>query len=209
MNTKRDYAFQLMDLLYPTPTSDSKLEMDIAMLAISQAADQVRIEEIYRLKSLGSNIIPSNYLSTFDNGILPKYDENRCEWYIDLPAKPLALPNNQGLQQVSFKKHREEVIRVVSPMYLSAFRNSMTKDLQGDYGCYMDGFRLYFINDLSEDTELIIRMVATANDIGEFDYFPIDGAIESRVLERAASLYGVQKKIPQDLTNNNESEWLN
>jgi hypothetical protein len=29
------------------------------------------------------------------------------------------------------------------------------------------------------------------------------------MLEKAASLYGVQKKIPQDLTNNNESEWLN
>jgi hypothetical protein len=49
-------------------------------------------------------------------------------------------------------------------------------------------------------------MLASANDIGEFDYFPIDGGIESRMLEKAASLYGVQKKIPQDLTNNNESE---
>jgi hypothetical protein len=206
MNTKRDYAFQLMDLLYPTPTSDAKLEMDIAMLAISQAADQVRIEEIYRLKSLGSNIIPSNYLSTFDKNIFPKYDEGRCEWYIDLPAKVLALPNNQGLQQVAFKKHREQVIRVVSPMYLSAFKNSLTKDLDGDYACYIDGWRIYFINDLDEETELLVRMLASANDIGEFDYFPIDGGIESRMLEKAASLYGVQKKIPQDLTNNNESE---
>ena len=118
----------------------------------------------------------------------------------------LALPNNQGLQQVAFKKHREQVIRVVSPMYLSAFKNSLTKDLDGDYACYIDGWRIYFINDLDEETELLVRMLASANDIGEFDYFPIDGGIESRMLEKAASLYGVQKKIPQDLTNNNESE---
>lgn len=205
MNTKRDYAIQLMDLLYPSTTIDAKLELPIAMIAISQACDEVRIQEIYRLKGLGSNIVPSAYLNTFtDNEI--KYDDERCEWYLDLPAKPLAILNNQGLQQVFFMKHKQQSIKVVSPLFLSAFRDSLALGLEGNYACYQDQFRLYFINDLNEDTKIGIRMVATAEDLGEFDYFPVDGGIEMRVLQRAAELYGTQKQLQQDITDNNISE---
>lgn len=205
MNTKRDYAIQLMDLLYPSTTIDSKLELQIAEVAISQACDEIRVQEIYRLKALGSNIVPSSYLNTFTD-LTPKYDENRCEWYIDLPAKPLALPNNQGLQQVFYLKNKSQTIRVVSPLFLSSFKNSLALGLEGDHACYQDQFRLYFVNDLDEGTQIGMRMVASSVDLGSFDYFPIDESISSRVLERAAQTYGIQKNIQQDLTDNNVSE---
>lgn len=203
--TKRDYAIQLMDLLYPSTTIDSKLEIQIAEVAISQACDEVRKNEIYALKARGSNIIPSAFLNNFKN-ITPTYDENRCEWYVDLPAKPIALPNNQGIQQVYFTKNKSQTIRIVSPLFLSSFKNSLAYSLEGDYGCYQDEFRLYFVNDLDQDTSIGIRMVASAIDLGEFDYFPVDGSIDNQVLERAAKIYSLQKGIQQDLTDNNVSE---
>lgn len=204
MITKLGYAQQLISILYPNSTNDRKLREQEAGLAISQARDKLFKAEIIGNK-LETNSIYGNWLSTFYNN-KPYFDNNLHKWAIKLPARPISLPNDTGVYHVFPKGQEENMFIPVTTGFSAMHLKSLSKMLGGNKGYYLDGNKIVFINSISEDADITIRMIAMGEDLDMDDYFPMDGSIEQDMLSLALNLYQMQKQINEDVLDNNLSE---
>jgi hypothetical protein len=204
MITKLGYAQQLISILYPSTTNDRKLREQEAALAISQARDRLVKREILYNKP-ETNRVYGNWLSTFYNN-KPYYDKNACKWVIKLPARPISLPNDTGVYHVFPKGHEEDMFVPVFSGFGGIFGGSDAELLGGNFTYYLEGNKIIFLQDLNEDANITIRMIAMGEDIGLDEYFPIDGSIEQEMLELALNLYSTQKQLPEDVQDQNISQ---
>lgn len=204
MYTKIEIGQRLQSLLYPNTTPDAKLTIQEAMKAVSEARD-----EVIRLGVLGlkqeTNIVLGNWLSEFSE-VEVKYDSKRKRYYSDLPCGVIGLPNDMGVYHVYFDNQDEELFIPVTPAMRSMYRGSMAQFLEGDYGYYLLENKIWYVQDMPDDCRVSMNLIAQSGDLGEYDYFPIDGSLVQTVLERAAQLLGMQKQITEDITTNNISE---
>jgi hypothetical protein len=202
--TKLEIAQRLLSILYPSTTIDSKLTIQEAMKAVSQARDEFVRNNILAAK-IDTNVVNGNWLSTFDK-VPAKYDENRCKWYVELPTGIIALPEDMGVYQVWYCNHPEDFLVPVSTGFMNRYRYSYAQLLEGKFGYYLAENRLYLLQDATNETLFGMNLVSQSEDLEEYDYFPIDGASVQAVLQRAVELYSVQKQINEDILNNNVSE---
>lgn len=204
MITKLGYAQQLINILYPSPTDDRKLREQEAALAISQARDRLLKREILQNK-LETNSIYGNWLSTFfDNKTY--FDKNLGKYVIKLPARPISLIGDMGVYHIFPQGEEENMFIPVTTGFSAMHLKTLSKMLGGNMGYYLDGNKIVFLNKISTDQPITIRMVAMGEDIPLDDYFPVDGSIEQEMLELAVNLYSTQKQINEDLATNNVSE---
>ena len=191
MYTKIEIGQRLQSLLYPNTTPDAKLTIQEAMKAVSEARD-----EVIRLGVLGlkqeTNIVLGNWLSEFSE-VEVKYDSKRKRHYSDLPCGVIGLPNDMGVYHVYFDNQDEELFIPVTPAMRSMYRGSMAQFLEGDYGYYLLENKIWYVQDMPDDCRVSMNLIAQSGDLGEYDYFPIDGSLVQTVLERAAQLLGYAK----------------
>lgn len=204
MITKLGYAQQLINILYPSPTDDRKLREQEAALAISQARDRLLKREILQNK-LETNSIYGNWLSTFfDNKTY--FDKNLGKYAIKLPARPISLIGDMGVYHVFPQGEEENMFIPVTTGFSAMHLKTLSKMLGGNMGYYLDGNKIVFLNKISTDQPITIRMVAMGEDIPLDDYFPIDGSIEQEMLELAVNLYSTQKQINEDIISDSISQ---
>lgn len=202
--TKLEIAQRLLSILYPDTTIDSKLTTQEAMKAVSEARDEYVRNAILRNKN-ETNTVYGNWLSTFDKqGV--KYDDVRCKWYCELPVGVISLPEDMGVYQAWYCNYPEDFLVPVSTGFMNRYRYSYAQLLEGKFGYYLAENRMYLLHDANEQTKLGMNLIAQSEDLGDYDFFPIDGASVQGVLERAVQLYQVQKQIPQDKLNDNVSQ---
>tara|TARA_S200002703_G_scaffold152188_1_gene152370 strand:- start:398 stop:1012 length:615 start_codon:yes stop_codon:yes gene_type:complete len=204
MITKLGYAQQLISILYPTTTDDRKLREQEAALAISQARDILLKREILQNKR-ETNAIYGNWLSTFfDNKAY--FDKNLNKYVIKLPARPISLIGDMGVYHVFPKGSEENMFVPVTSGFSAMHLKSLSSMLGGNMAYYLDGNKIVFLNELSKDQPITIRMVAMGEDIPLDDYFPVDGSIESEMLQLAVNLYSTQKQINEDIISDSISQ---
>lgn len=204
MITKLGYAQQLINILYPSPTDDRKLREQEAALAISQARDRLLKREILQNK-LETNSIYGNWLSTFfDNKTY--FDKNLGKYAIKLPARPISLIGDMGVYHVFPQGEEENMFIPVTTGFSAMHLKTLSKMLGGNMGYYLDGNKIVFLNKISTDQPITIRMVAMGEDIPLDDYFPIDGSIEQEMLGLAVNLYSTQKQINEDIISDSISQ---
>lgn len=197
--TKLQIAQRLQSILYPSTTIDAKLTVQEAMEAISEARDYYVKYSILGMKP-ETNIVFSNWLSEF-SGVEVKYDENKKKYYSDLPVGVISLPNDMGVYHVFFDGQEEELFIPVTPAYRSMYRGSLAVNLEGEYGYYLLEDRIWYTQSMPEDCKISMNLIAQSAQLGETDYFPVDGSAINDILKSAAELLGLQKQIPEDLRN--------
>jgi len=204
MLTKKGYAEQLIDLLYPNVTEDAKLDEQVAQIAVSQARDAY-VRNAVLANKFETNIIYGNWVSSFYKQPI-QYDKERCEYYTELPVRVIALPNNAGVQRVFFKGRVQDEIIPVPMGFKSMFKLQIEADLEGEWGYYLNANRIYYIQDMNSDHTVSIDLIASAEDLDEDAYFPVDTSATQEILSAALQLYQLQKGIPEDVLNNGISE---
>lgn len=202
--TKLEIAQRLQSLLYPETTEDAKLTVQEAMKLVSEARDEYVRNTIFANKG-ETNMVNGNWLSTFDD-VDVKYDEVRCKWYTDLPAGVIALPEDMGVYQIWLCATPDDFLIPVSAGFMNMYRYSYAQMLEGKYAYFLIEDRLYYLNELDQNTKVGMNLIVQSADLGDMDYFPIDGSAIQPILQRAAELAVTQKNINQDVTNNGISE---
>lgn len=203
--TKLYYAQQLQDILYPTPSADAKMDEQVALAAISQARDEVVRTSVLQAK-LETNIIPYNWLSSYvDEDAVAIKKNSYGKYYVDLPVGVIGLPNDTGVRQVWLQGKEDELLKPVVGAFKGMFARQPALGLEGSMGYYLQGKKLYFIQDMEEGCKVEMRLLAQSADLDEYDEFPVDDSLIPTILERAIQIYSIQKGIPQDLTNDNIS----
>lgn len=198
--TKLEIAQRLQSLLYPDTTPDAKLSIQEAMEAVCEARDNYVKFATLQMKA-ETNIVMGNWLSEF-NEVEVKYDPNRNRYYSDLPVGVISMPNDMGVYHVFFPNAEADLFIPVPPAMKAMYKHSLAKYLEGEYGYYLLEDRIYYTQKMPEDCKVSMNLVAQSADLGEYDYFPIDGSAIGDILQKAAQLVAPQREIPADVLNN-------
>ena len=200
--TKLGLAQLLITRLFPKPTNDKKLTEPQAMLLIAQSRDEYVKQYIYQNR-LDDKTIHTEWLSTF-KGLTPKKDESCGDLYLELPARSIAIFHDLSIYHVWRGGDESDLIlpRRIGESWIAGgsdfFSHHPSYTLEQD--------RLVFKNLEQEGCKISIRMLATAEDIGATDYFPIDGSAVSAIIDNAIQRYTITKQIPEDVLNDNISQ---
>jgi hypothetical protein len=202
MRTKRGYAEQLIKMLYPNPTQDSKLTYGMAMAVVSQARDAIMKLSYYENLKMGDMMLNADWLSEYRD-VPVTYDEKRCEGYLYMPVRVISMPHNIGVYQVK-SPSSDIAFYPVTPTHNTMYNTSPVKDLQGRGSYYLLQNRIIFPTD-TPPKEVDLLLLAVGEDIGEDEYFPIDTSKEQMIFEYCQKLLMQQRQIPEDTNNDSNS----
>lgn len=203
MPTKRYYANQLQDVLYPSTTADAKFDIQTAMVAVGQAAAKYVKIEILRNKAF-TRTVYGNWVAEYTADI--KYDDKKKRYYTDLPVSVISLPKDQGVYLVHYSDTPQEAFIPVPIGFFSSTRSSLASNLEGRTGYILLEDRLIYVQEMQTDCEITLYLIPDHSQLAEDDYFPIDGSAIDDIMKIAAEIYLMQKQIPQDKTSNDISE---
>lgn len=147
------------------------------------------------------------YLTTWDN-LTVTDPTNKMPSYVTIPAHYVSLPKNQGINQVSFtndfsvaKKKYFDPIIITSFKDQSTYRNTVGEYLEERISCYPKNGILYFDrgNIFSTYGTISLRLVVRdSSAIADDAPYPIDAAIEKRVINELVAFYRERMAQPQD-----------
>ena len=203
MPTKRYYANQLQEVLYPSTTGDAKFDIQTAMVAVGQAAAKYVKIEVLRNKAF-TRTVYGNWVGEYEAEI--KYDETKKRYYTKLPVDVVSLPKDQGVYLAHYSDTPQESFIPVPIGFLSATRGSLASNLEGKTGYMLVEDKLVYVQEMQTDCKVTLYLIPDHSQLDENDYFPIDGSAIDDVMKFAAEIYMVQKGINEDIRMNNISE---
>lgn len=204
MTTLRSLAFQFIDDITGSQTTDSRLDERDVILKIRQILNEVMIlSAIPRLKA-GDGSAITQYISTYQLTINNDPLLNRA--FVTLPEFYASLIYNKGIHRIFFQKDKiqDSYKDVVLSHHPSIGNNQRAGNLANVYYAYVEGFNIYFRNLVVEPKEnpvVVVQIIVAAPDsIGINDTLPIIPEQQSEVLKRLKMYY---TPVPLDLVVNN------
>lgn len=147
------------------------------------------------------------YVTTWENQTVTD-PANKAPSYIQLPANYVALPDNQGIDQIYFmnsftvpkKKYFDPVI-ITSFKDISSYKNTVGEFLEERISCYPKNGYLYF--DRGEINlkygQIGIRLVVRdASAIDDSAPYPIPAEQMASIVESLVEFYRLRLMQPQD-----------
>jgi len=204
-NNKHKYAEQIVKMLNGgVYNTDSKVTLRQAMLAFSQARDKAIRDLMWSLKNSDSSDVYGQLVTPYKAE--SKKSGNR--YYIPLKYRPINLLDNEGIFQVYFTDditEEENHLLPLPPSFFSLYISQEAYDLEGHAG-YIPKQDKLFLKGKDVEREGInftVEMVASASEIGEYDFCPIPPDMELEVLSATLNILGVQTATIQDIINDN------
>lgn len=208
MNSCIYYAQELLKVLYPNTTIDSKLSEQAALAAVGQACDEVR--KLHYLRSLSEgDVIPYGWITTFGKDFNTEVEIKQTgshEFYCDLPASVIQVPNDRGIRRVWPSRCPERLVYPVTQGFKGMFATSKVKNLGGRMGYFPRKNRIYFLQDMSKYESVDMDLFASAQSLDEDAIFPADDSIMNDIMGRAVEIWGTQKQVPEDQLNDGISQ---
>ncbi len=183
---------------------DSKITIRQAMFAVGEARNLVILQKLQQNKREYSEWdVPYDIVSQYT--VKPEYDEDRCEWYVDMPAKVLALHRGLGIYSV-FQEGFESMDFVPQSLgSVSMYAGLGADSMEGQRTYYPLGDKLILLNSTldKECVNIILRLVVNSHSLGDREDFMLDGDMEAQVTEMALQKLLVQVQLPSDDVLNN------
>lgn len=207
-SSKYALAERAIGLLYPIATDENKTTIREMMYSIEVARDTVvrgallsslRAEEYYDkltyVKGYGHS-----------ESLIAEYNEDMCMDVLELPARPIELPKQHGINVVRFLKGQDTMFTPVPSSYTALTRNNTDGLLKGEYGYWYANGKLHFPKRLPEGAELYVELIPRGRDIESYDEVFCPAGLEDNVITRAVEIHSVERQIKPDMVNNNIGE---
>lgn len=121
--TKAEVIEQVLSILYPEGRStDDKIDERDVRPVLDQRANYLAKAGWFANMNSGYKGIDTAYLATFKN-LEVKLDQDMNEHYIELPATPIQLPQQRGLDLVAPMKQRGNAMKIVQQNFAANFKN--------------------------------------------------------------------------------------
>lgn len=188
--SKYQLAERLRKELQPRLTTDTKVMQNEAESAIADARDKLLKDLLWSRYFAGESLRTDAFTSEFgfDESLRPKYDSKRKLWYLWLPAQPLDLPKNSAIVSVGIIGENDIYFVRTSPRSKNLFRNLPGSSLPRQT-YWIEGEKMFFGKDLSEESCLYVKMVAEGKSIDSRVFFPMPPDMEMEVIELAKQKY--------------------
>lgn len=201
MDTKAKIAQQIVRIL-AGGDGNNRWDVREIMYAVDQTRDYLAKINYYERMKGGERDVDPTWLSPFEN-IAVVHDAAKNLWYAELPAIPISLPNNAGLNFVGLM---EALFDPMIPLRNNdpwALKESGTNivDLLGNVGYFQEGNRIYLVGQ-NGAANLLIKMVANSSAIGESDFYPCSPDIVTQIVDKVVSLYAQASQKAIDITDN-------
>lgn len=151
------------------------------------------------------NVSPC-YLTSFPNvQIYLDAQQNIC--CSDLPARFIQLPHDKGIDAIFPMSNRAKTFKPVPRGFISSFRKSKAKGLQGNDGYWVEGAKIYYTikYDGTAIEDVMIRLaIADSSAIAEDATYPIDPSMEQTIIMEALSYLLPNEARPQDRVADNK-----
>lgn len=201
-NSKQAYAEQLIKTINGgNYTSDSKITMRQAMRYVGQARDTLVTKYLWQTDYEMEDYLYGGFVVSYT--VTTKKDTLRNKHYAELPAKPIWLPNNEGILQVSFPQDEVNGFIPMPTVSMQIYGALDASFLEGNLGYYPEKDRIYLYGLEESDCELLIKMIPDSDSIGDLDYFPIAPNLVDEMYDIALAKAGIQRQQPQDNVNDN------
>jgi len=173
---------------------------------MSAMLNYLQVKQYYIDIKAGDNRDISGYFyATYT--VKPVFDDVRAQYYLVLPQKLVALPNEKGLPYVGSIQEDNQFIPIgQSNMYAMKDYMRFTKWVYYQ----IEGTRIYFKN-LSPDLGLLlsnqgvlVKMVVDAYDLNDNDELPVPAGMEKEFVDGVVDFFLGKKRLQQDLTENNK-----
>jgi hypothetical protein len=208
MVTKRQIAEVVLNRLNGGKINrDSKITIRQAMWAVGEARNFTIAQRLSNSKrEFGTWDVPFDILSEYSEE--PKYDESKCQWYVDMPVDVLALHQGMGVYSVFQKGFEQRGFVPQEVGAVSLYDGLEAQTMQGRKSYYPMDKKLWLFNtdyDTDCDVSLILRLIANSHSIGDREDFRLDGDMEVQVTELAFQKLAAQVQFPSDDLLNNIS----
>jgi hypothetical protein len=198
MASKKQIAEQAIRILSGGHLKEDRtLDIREVMLALDQLRDEaVRVRTIANINN-GDNRIDEEFLSFYeDEPILT--DSVKELKYIVMPAKPIDLPKNLGLYQVTPVANFENPWIITRPGQIGIYAGTQALDHELKTFCWQVSDRLYIKGIDAGVAEATLILAASSKDIGETDTYPLPPDVEHELLQKLIELFSIHKQMPHD-----------
>lgn len=210
LRTKWSYAEEVRNALDPDfGNRDMQLDPREVLLRLDQTVNELaKLGSLENWKMNRDEFIDDTWTTTFE-WLTVTDPANKAPSYVQLPATPVDLPDNRGIDQVYFKndfsavkkKYFDPVI-ITSFRNLSEYRNTMGGELDGRIQVYVKNGYIYFDRGNVNATygEIGLRLVVKdAGSIGDNDPYPIPADRQRMVLDSVIDFFRKKLAQPNDL----------
>ena len=120
--------------------------------------EQIRIN-MFQGMTEGDHSVDGSFIFTFrDQEVL--LDEGLGLYYTNLPSSTITLPNEAGIDFVSTMKGQMLPFTKVPRNFLAASQGLMISNLEGRYGYWQEGNRIYYVKmSAIAPCEVLIKLV--------------------------------------------------
>lgn len=198
--SKRQLAEQAQRLILAgDPTDDRDLSLRELSLYVSQALANIVRYRYFDSKNIGEPHISGSLIFTFDNQQV-SLDTAKNLYYVTLPSTSIDLPDDMGVYSVSSQQDQSLVFVPVSPNFAAIYRGTRAEKLDGRYGYWLEGNRIYVHGLNDADCQLLVKMVASVDGISDNQAINIPPDIQEEIVKKTVELYSLQRN-EKDVTN--------
>ena len=149
---------------------------------------------------LGGYIIPFK-------DVIVLFDEDRNEFYSNLPARAAILPDDLGILQVSPMQDQQLIFIKRKHGALAVFRNLEAGNLLGRTSYYVEGEKIFYINipKYYKDKGVLVKQIANVDGIDENAQIPISAAKELNLFQIVSQIITEQSAATQEKINDNNA----
>ncbi len=179
-------------------TSRAVRKEDVKVLL--PAAVNYAIIQQYRLtqKEEGVSEIPDSFLATYIETVA--YDSTRRLNYVTLSKPILGMAKNRGIRSVSSISGETFVeTTLTAQRHDNYYSTSSSQNIL----YYIEGNKIFIKNLPAVVEEVMVRAVASANELGLNDELPVPAEYMYEVIRILTDHFIGTRQIPADMTNNN------
>ena len=158
------------------------------------------------LKTDGSRDISGLFYAVYDN-VPITFDTPRNAYYLTLPQKVIALPNEKGISFIGSMHDDNQYIPLgQSNMFAAKNWLGFTKFVYYQ----IEGQKVWFKNislalaQLLETTGLLVKMVVDIYEVGMDEEVPVPAGMETEFVNGVVDFFLGKKRIQQDTVINNK-----
>lgn len=183
-------------------------ERDVWPILCSITDGYAKVGLFENMKAEDPNV-PEQFTITFKNiKIYRDNDFNLC--YSNLPAQPVSLPRDRGIDFVSSMRNRNNPYIICNRNSVSMISSGGKKYYEeGAVYCWKEGTRIYYDTSFDETNAPLIfmRIVSTgASSISMDEEFPVDTTLAQVVRQDVINYFLQNEKRRQDFTKDSRQD---
>ena len=198
--TKAQMAAQIIERVEGRTSLDNTVIYFYVAKYIAAAINEVLTGQYWIGKKSDYPGMSGSFNATFSK-VVVENDADRELRYINLPAQMINLPNDNGISYIGPQSGEMNAFIPIPQKTIMMAGETLKHSVRTFY--LLEGTRAYFYNLAVGAKYVLVKMVATIDELDDAKPLPIPAGMETTVMDRCAQWFLGEREVPEDLVNDN------